>query len=143
MLLVTLFVCAVFLLLSLLHVYWAFGGRWAASAVLPEEEGARAFTPSPAMTLGVAGLLLAAAAVMLLRGALASLVQDTMLWGLVTLGTWVLAGVFGVRAVGEFRQVGFFKRVRGTRFATWDTWLYSPLCAALSAACAFLANGSP
>jgi hypothetical protein len=142
MLLMTLLVCAVLLLLSLLHIYWALGGRWAMSAVLPEEGGARAFTPSPAMTLGVAGLLLAAAVVVLLRGALADHVRDTMLWGVVTLGTWVLAGVFGMRAVGEFRRVGFFKRVRGTRFATWDTWLYSPLCAALSTACAFIAKGS-
>ncbi len=31
-----------------------------------------------------------------------------------------------------FRYVGFFKRVRGTRFAEMDTRYYSPLCLTLS-----------
>jgi hypothetical protein len=43
-------------------------------------------------------------------------------------GTRVLAAVFFLRAIGEFRLVGFFKRVRNTRFARWDTLLFSPLC---------------
>ena len=32
------------------------------------------------------------------------------------------------RAVGDFRYVGFFKRVRGSRFATLDSRYFSPLC---------------
>jgi hypothetical protein len=36
------------------------------------------------------------------------------------------------RAMGDFNYVGFFKRVRGTRFARMDTLLYSPLCLALA-----------
>ena len=43
-------------------------------------------------------------------------------------GIWVIALTFAARAVGEFRYVGFFKRVRGTRFAQRDTWIFSPLC---------------
>ena len=38
-----------------------------------------------------------------------------------------------IRVVGEFKDVGFFKAVRGTRFARMDTLLYSPLCLLLSA----------
>ncbi|EGD05771.1 hypothetical protein B1M_04736, partial [Burkholderia sp. TJI49] len=44
----------------------------------------------------------------------------------------VLALIFAVRAVGDFRYVGFFKRIRGSRFARMDTLCYSPLCAALA-----------
>jgi glyoxylase-like metal-dependent hydrolase (beta-lactamase superfamily II) len=40
-------------------------------------------------------------------------------------------GLFA-RAVGDFRYVGFFKKVRGSRFARMDTFLYSPLCLMLS-----------
>jgi hypothetical protein len=47
--------------------------------------------------------------------------------------------VFLVRAVGEFKLVGFFKRVRGTSFARWDTWLFSPLCLGISFAALWLA----
>jgi hypothetical protein len=40
----------------------------------------------------------------------------------------VLGTVFVLRSIGDFRLMGFFKSVRGTRFALWDTWLYSPGC---------------
>ncbi len=56
-------------------------------------------------------------------------------------GAWGLGGVLLLRAIGEFRYVGLFKRVRGTRFATLDTWLYTPLCAMLAAAVWYLAAG--
>jgi hypothetical protein len=32
-----------------------------------------------------------------------------------------------LRAFGERKLVGFFKRVHGTDFARWDTWCFSPL----------------
>ena len=40
--------------------------------------------------------------------------------------------MFAARAIGERRYVGFFKRVRTTEFAWWDTRVYSPLCAGIS-----------
>ncbi|MNR60466.1 hypothetical protein D3C85_1819540 [compost metagenome] len=43
-------------------------------------------------------------------------------------GGWTLALVFLIRAVGDFRWVGFMKQRRGSVFARWDTLLYSPLC---------------
>jgi hypothetical protein len=43
------------------------------------------------------------------------------------------------RAVGEFKYVGFFKRVHGTKFARLDTLLYSPLCLILSVGVALVA----
>jgi hypothetical protein len=36
------------------------------------------------------------------------------------------------RAIGEFKYVGFFKRVRDSKFARLDTLLYSPLCLLLA-----------
>ena len=47
-----------------------------------------------------------------------------------------------MRAIGDFRYVGFFKRVRGSRFARMDTTLYSPLCLALAAGVAAVAFGA-
>jgi hypothetical protein len=44
-----------------------------------------------------------------------------------------------LRAVGEFRYVGLFKRVRGTKFAVLDTFVYSPLCLLLGAGVALVA----
>jgi len=47
---------------------------------------------------------------------------------------WLLATIFILRAIGDFRLVGFFKRVRGSPFAQWDTAAYSPLCLVLGLA---------
>jgi hypothetical protein len=52
-----------------------------------------------------------------------------------------VALAFGLRAVGDFRFVGFFKRVRGSVFARRDTWLYSPLCVLIGVLAASLARG--
>ena len=46
---------------------------------------------------------------------------------------------FLARAIGDFRLVGFTKRVRGTRFAELDTRLLSPLCVCIDAASAAIA----
>ena len=124
-------------LIALVHVYGALGGRLARAAALPEVEGAPAFTPRASMTLAVAAaLLLAALLIAVTGGAVQAPVPRTLARGL----TGVLALVFIARAVGDFRLVGFFKRVRGTRFARLDTALYAPLCLLLGLAAAWVAS---
>ena len=117
-------------LLSGLHVYWALGGRWGWGAAIPQVDGRPAFTPSRLATLVVALGLAAAALLPLVRaGALPFPVPPRLSqWSAV-----FLAVLFFIRAVGDFRLVGFFKRVRGTPFAIWDTRLFSPLCLLLAA----------
>ena len=102
--------------------------------------GRPAFTPSPAATFAVAFALFAASLLVLGRaGVFASLVPAALLkWP-----TFALGCVFLARSVGEFRLVGLFKRVRGTSFARWDTFLYSPLCLAVSFAALWLAIHQP
>ena len=116
--------------LSGLHIYWAFGGRWGSVAGIPQVDGRPAFTPSRLATLLVALGLAAAAALPLVRvGAFPFPVSPWLSrWSAV-----FLAFIFFARAVGDFRLVGFFKRVRGTPFAIWDTRLFSPLCLLLAA----------
>ena len=47
-------------------------------------------------------------------------------------GLQLLATLFALRAVGDFRYVGLFRRVRGTPFARWDQWLFTPLCVSIA-----------
>ena len=54
-------------------------------------------------------------------------------------GIWVLAAVFALRAIGDFRYIGIFKRVRGTRFARNDSLYFSPLCMGISGLAVWLA----
>jgi hypothetical protein len=116
---------AVFGALSLFHVYWALGGRRASGVTVPVVGGARAFNPSPLGTaLVAAGLLAAVFTVLGHLGLLGEAIPRRVFrWG-----TGGIALVFFLRAVGEFRLVGFFKRASDTPFAYWDTWLFSPLC---------------
>jgi hypothetical protein len=131
--LVPLLLAAVLVALSALHVFWAFGGRLATGTAIPEVEGRPAFRPSPAATLVVAAGLLLAAGIALSRGEVLwpSLPGSPAHWGAIAFGV-----VFVLRAIGEFRLVGFFKKVRDTPFARWDTRLFSPL--SLSMGLAFL-----
>ncbi len=46
---------------------------------------------------------------------------------------FALALLFVLRAIGDLRLIGFFKKVRGSRFAWLDSTVYSPLCVLLAA----------
>jgi len=122
---------AVLFALGSLHCYWAAGGRWATDVTIPKRGGEPLFTPGSAATLRVALLLYAAALVLL--GRLGVWGRGVPRW-LFRAGTWTLVVVFSGRIVGDFRWFGIFKRVTGTPFAWWDTWVYVPLCALLALA---------
>ena len=125
-------ISAVLLLLAIVHLYWAAGGGGGATGAVPEVDGKPAFVPGPLDTLAVALALTLGALVVLGR---AQLWQPAWAAPLVFRGgVWLLAVVFLFRSIGDFRLVGFFKRIRDTRFARRDTYLYSPLCFALGVA---------
>jgi hypothetical protein len=119
-----------------LHLYWAAGGTWAASAAVPAREGRPLFRPTKAGTVLVAALFFLGAAV--LSGRLGLFGRQGPSW-FFRAGAWTLAGVFLARAIGDFRWIGFFKRHTGTRFAALDSALYSPLCFGLAVGCAVVA----
>ncbi|MEZ5840420.1 MAG: DUF3995 domain-containing protein [Hyphomicrobiales bacterium] len=123
---------AVFVVLALLHAYWAFGGTFGKAAAIPEINGAPAFEPSAAGTMLVAAGLLACALVIGIAAGLTNGSGD--LRGLAGWVAYGLAAALLLRAVGEFRLVGFFKRVRGSAFSRMDDFVYSPLCVALALA---------
>jgi hypothetical protein len=123
----------VLIVIAVIHVYWAAGGRLGHAAAIPEREGKPAFSPGRWATLAVAAALLVAAA--LVAADLGWLVVPVPAW-LVRVAVWLLALVFAARAIGDFRYVGFFKRVAGSRFAQLDTRVYAPLCALLAIAMA-------
>ncbi|HHQ8914305.1 TPA: DUF3995 domain-containing protein [Bacillus cereus] len=121
-------VCILFLV-SFLHVYWAFGGKWATNSVIPTKAGEKAFTPGTGMTLFIA-LLLSMAAIILLQQT--NIIHFAFPNIIVQMGSWVCMVVFFLRVIGEFHYFGIFKRKKDTRFARMDTVLFIPLCAFLS-----------
>jgi hypothetical protein len=120
------------LVLSGIHLYWAAGGKWAAALAVPElpqKTGVKAFSPGPIATLIVAAGL----------ATMAGLHLHKLGWLPVPLPNWldqyglmIVGGLFLLRVIGDFRYVGFFKRVTDTAFAKMDTALYIPLCLVIS-----------
>jgi hypothetical protein len=125
---------AIFAILSLFHIYWAFGGRFASSAAVPNVGDKPLFIPSISATLIVATLLLIAMLTVL--GQIGYLGDKLPQW-IFRWATLAISILFFLRAVGEFRYVGFFKQASNSAFAYWDTVLFSPLCL-LIAVLAFL-----
>ncbi|HDR8984680.1 TPA: DUF3995 domain-containing protein [Burkholderia vietnamiensis] len=119
--------------IALVHVYWALGGQRGKRAAIPEQDGVPLLRPTRRGTLAVAAALLCGAGAVASR---AGWLGPKVLPGATAFAIVAFALIFAVRAVGDFRYVGFFKRVRGSRFARMDTLCYSPLCVALALALA-------
>ena len=122
----------VFLFLSLLHVYWAMGGRWAYEGVFPQNPaGEKPLTTQPSIvaTLIVAGGLLLFALITLGNG---GVFDGWLNPSYFHTGLWVITVIFLLRTVGDFKYVGFTKKVKGTLFAQKDSQIYSPLTLGIS-----------
>jgi hypothetical protein len=115
-----------FAAIALLHVYWAFSSTAVSASVIPTVDGRPTFTPSTGATLVVAFLL--ALSAFILVGAVSGW-EPTWIF---RVGAAGIAIVLLARAIGDGRQVGFFKRVRDSPFARNDTRFFSPLCLTLS-----------
>ena len=120
----------IFFILGSIHFYWAFGGKWAIKNAIPtkSENETTSFRPSFLATLSV-GLVLVAFAFFYLNQINFINVKSPKWTNLLL---WVLPLLFLLRSIGEFKYVGFFKSIKTTNFAKWDTKLYVPLCFAIS-----------
>lgn len=115
--------CAALGGICLLHLYWAAGGTFWRDRINPIVDGKPLLKINAVSCLAVAWILFLMASVPVVRMNPA-------------LRKWLLVGMtllFAVRAVGDFKYVGFFKSVKGSVFAYWDSRLYSPMNLALSA----------
>jgi Protein of unknown function (DUF3995) len=124
--LLTIMLVVIFSLLAAIHIFWGLGGRWGSTAAIPTTENNEAVM-NPKMfacfvvalgLLGFAGFILVKVQAITL-GLPAWLLQS---------GLWIISGIFIVRAIGDFKYVGFFKKIRSTTFGRLDTRYYSPLC---------------
>lgn len=128
----------IFALLGGLHLYWMLGGKWGLALALPTNPGGggeRTMNPGPLACLAVAlGLLGFAAYHVSLAIGFAQgrppLANKWVIWG--------IAGIFLLRAVGDFRYVGFFKKIKDTEFGRMDTRWYVPLCLYLGLSSAWI-----
>lgn len=108
------------------HFYWVFGGKIGLDKALPSKDGELLLKPSKAMTFLVGVILLLFAYIAFALGFYDfDTIENKSFYQY--FGVF-LSIIFTLRAIGEFNVVGFFKKVKDTPFAVYDTRYYSPLC---------------
>ncbi len=120
---------AIFLLLSAIHVYWGLGGKWGVDISVPtKENNEKVMNPTSLHCFVVAIGLFTFAFFTLIKIQLISFNLPSLIQNY---GFRVISGIFLLRAIGEFKYVGFFKKIKLTPFGLLDTRYYSPLCLAI------------
>lgn len=120
----------IFSLLGSIHLYWVLGGTWGMHVAVPTNQaGNRLFDPSKVGTLIVAiGLFLFAWVNLGFIGYFnLGISSDYFKYALL-----LIAVIFTIRSIGDFRFVGFSKRFNASPFAKMDTAFFSPLCLILA-----------
>lgn len=115
-----------FSLLGILHISWALGGKYGFENSLPtNEEGERVLNPKKidSAMVGI-GLLFFATFYLIKLGTIEMVLPN---WATVSAG-WIISSIFLLRAMGDFKYIGFFKKVKDTSFGELDSKIYSPLC---------------
>ncbi len=126
----SLIIAVIFLALSIIHYYWAFGGKWALNSALPTNKlGKKMLNPSVLMTVIVGVILSLFSIYYLQKGNIAQINLPKKISSYLGYGIPVL---FLIRAIGDFTYIGIFKKIKNTKFAKLDTKYYSPLCLVIS-----------
>jgi hypothetical protein len=109
-----------------LHFYWAFGGKlWFVDVLPTNSSGLKKINPGMAAGIIIAIVLLFLALITIGNlGLFDKYIQGKYF----RYGALVIAVIFLLRAIGDFKFIGFFKKVTKTRFAINDTNIFSPLC---------------
>jgi small-conductance mechanosensitive channel len=116
----------IFLFLSLIHFYWAFGGKWGTEGVYPTpDDKTPPRNPGIIATILVAVALFAFGVFYLMKVEILSIEFSP---GINKYGLWVLMILFILRAIGDFKYLGFFKKIKNTKFGQNDTKYFAPLC---------------
>lgn len=119
----------VLIIMGLFHFYWVIGGKIGLDKALPTKDGKLLLNPGKILTtivgIGLLGF-----------GYIAYVLQfkdlTTMQYANYYVNiSWMLSAIFIIRAIGEFNAIGFFKKIKETQFAIYDTKYFSPLCLVL------------
>jgi len=112
--------------LSLIHFNWAFVGTWGFDKALPTNENNKRVLNPRKIDSAIVGLgLLIFGVYYLIKIRLIPVDIPSRI--LNYLG-WIVVIIFMIRAIGDFKYVGFFKRIKKTEFGKLDSNYFSPLC---------------
>jgi len=126
---ITSFTITTLIIMGLFHFYWVVGGKIGLDKALPTKDGKLLLNPSKILTtiVGVGLIGFGYIAYVLQFNDLSTMQYSNYY---INIG-WILSAIFTIRAIGEFNAIGFFKKIKETPFAIYDTKYFSPLCLVL------------
>jgi hypothetical protein len=118
--------CIIFTALGLIHFNWVIGGKFGLEKSLPTNENGKKILNPKKIYIAIVGIGLTMFGLFYLTKS--GLLQfDTPTWMIKYTG-WIIPIIFLLRAIGDFKYAGFFKRIKNTEFGKWDSKLFTPLC---------------
>lgn len=123
----------ILVVISAIHFYWAFGGRRGMGKALPvNTAGELMLNPGAGATFIVAlGLLFFAVVAVGTTGVFDGRIsRSPIIWA-----SRGIAAIFALRAIGDFKYVGLFRKVKTTPFGRRDRLYFTPLCIVLCVLC--------
>jgi len=132
MIIAGLYISLVMFLIALIHVYWAFGGRWPGTNekdLVEKVVGRGESFPPAAITCFVTLVFLAMAVIPLLKS---GLVDTAIPAHLVDKTSLFFAVIFFLRGIGGYLPI--FEKTSAEIFVYYNRRIYSPLCISLGIA---------
>ncbi|MDY8136127.1 DUF3995 domain-containing protein [Aquimarina sp. 2201CG5-10] len=119
----------ILIVLGIIHFNWVIGGTFGFEASMPtKESGERALNPKNIDSAIVGTGLMTFGFFYLFQS---GIINYNLPEWILKYGGWIIPVIFILRSIGEFKYVGFFKRIKQTNFGKLDTKFYSPLCLAI------------
>lgn len=116
----------IFFGLGLIHFNWAIGGKFGFSTALPTNQKGEMILNPGKLDCVIVGIGLTAFGLFYIYQS--GLLDHHLPEWLFTFGGWMIPSIFLLRAIGDFKYVGFFKKIKQTDFGKMDTKYFSPLC---------------
>lgn len=112
--------------LGLIHFNWVIGGKFGFAESLPtKESGERVLNPKKIHST-VVGIGLTTFGIFYILKS--GFIEYNLPEWFMKYGSWIIPILFLLRAIGDFKYIGFFKSVKSTDFGKLDYKLFSPLC---------------
>lgn len=125
---IAIFISITLIFLAGLHFYWAIFGIKNPSTVLPTNLKSNKVKSPGKFGAVFVGIALLFFAFVFINKVSVYIESDWLSYATIGIGL-----LFIIRALGDFKYVGFFKSAKNSRFSALDTRYYSPLCLFLGA----------
>lgn len=122
----SLLLSGIFFVLGAIHFNWVFGGKFGFAESLPTTENEERVLNPKKFDSAFVGISLFAFGIYYVFKS-GSIGYNLPEWIMSYCG-WIIPIIFLLRAMGEFKYIGFFKKIKKTQFGKMDTYFFSPLC---------------